>query len=42
MVRQVVEISLHDWENRKAEIANQLFEAAKDVGFFYISGKSLH
>jgi hypothetical protein len=39
MVREIVEVSLRNFENRKAEIASQLFEAAKDVGFFYISGE---
>lgn len=38
MVREVVEISLRDYENRKDEIAAQLHEAAKSIGFFYISG----
>ena len=38
MVRQVIEVSLHDFDDRRDEIAQQLFSAAKDVGFFYISG----
>jgi hypothetical protein len=37
--RKILEISLADWDNRKQEIAAQLFEAAKDTGFFYISGE---
>ena len=40
--RQIVEVSLHDWDNRKQEIAQQLFTAARDVGFFYISGPHPH
>lgn len=38
MPREVVTISLADFENRKQEIAEQLHAAAKDVGFFYIAG----
>ena len=38
MVREVVTIDISNFEERKHEIAKQLFEAAKDVGFFYISG----
>jgi isopenicillin N synthase-like dioxygenase len=39
MVREVVTVDISNFEERKHEIAKQLFEAAKDVGFFYISGK---
>lgn len=37
--RQVVTIDISNFEQRKHEIAAQLFEAAKNVGFFYISGQ---
>ncbi len=30
-------ISLADFDNRKHEIAKQLGDAARDVGFFYIA-----
>ncbi|GAB4822422.1 hypothetical protein N2152v2_009468 [Parachlorella kessleri] len=41
MVRQIVEVSLDDFDTRRDEIAQQLFSAAKDVGFFYISGHGI-
>ncbi|EFN58207.1 hypothetical protein CHLNCDRAFT_20260, partial [Chlorella variabilis] len=37
MTREVVTISLANYEERQQEIAQQLYRAAKDVGFFYIS-----
>ena len=42
MGREIVEISLADWDNRKHEIAKQLHDAAKNVGFFYIAGKGFN
>lgn len=39
MTREVVTISLANYEERQQEIAQQLYRAAKDVGFFYISGE---
>ncbi len=38
MGREIVTIDISNFEERKQEIAEQLFEAARDVGFFYISG----
>jgi hypothetical protein len=38
MVRQVVTVDISDFEIRKKEVAEQLVAAARDVGFFYISG----
>ena len=35
---RVVTVDLSDFEERKHEIARQLTDAAKDIGFFYISG----
>lgn len=32
-------ISLHDFENRKHEIARELYDAATTIGFFYITGE---
>ena len=36
--RKIVIIDISDFENRKHEISQQLLEASKDVGFFYIRG----
>ena len=35
-VREIRRISLADYENRKAQIADELWSAAVDVGFFQI------
>ena len=36
--RKIVIIDISDFENRKHDISQQLLEASKDVGFFYIRG----
>ena len=38
---KVLIIDISDFENRKHEIAKQLYSAAKDVGFFYIKGHDI-
>lgn len=42
--RQIVTIDISNFEQRKHDIANQILNASKDVGFFYIGGAflSLH
>lgn len=42
MVRQIATISFRDYDNRRDEIAKELFIAARDVGFFRIAGKAWH
>lgn len=39
--RPIVQISLKDFENRKREIAADLWKAATDVGFFYLKDHEL-
>ena len=36
MVRPIVQISLADFENRKLEIAAEMWKAATEIGFFYL------
>ena len=31
-------VDLSDFENRKAEVSEQLARAAKSIGFFYVTG----
>lgn len=38
MGRKVVTVDISNFEDRKQEIATQLLDASKDVGFFYIAG----
>ena len=38
---KVLIVDISDFENRKQEIAQQLYSAAKDVGFFYIKGHGI-
>ncbi len=38
MPRKIVTVDISNFEERKHEIASQLLEASKDVGFFYIGG----
>lgn len=38
MGRKIITVDISDFEQRKQEIAAQLLEASKDVGFFYIGG----
>lgn len=38
MGSQIVTVDVSNFEDRKHEIASQLLNASKDVGFFYIAG----
>lgn len=37
--KHLATISLRDFEDRKQEIAEQLFRSASTIGFFYIIGQ---
>lgn len=41
MVRPIVQVSLKDFEQRKQEITKELWDAANDVGFFYLKDHGL-
>ena len=41
MVRPIVQVSLEDFETRKHDIAAELWRAAVDVGFFYLSNTGI-
>lgn len=34
--RPIIQVSLRDFENRKHEIAKDLWKAATEIGFFYL------
>jgi len=38
VIRDVLIVDISDFENRKHEIARQLYHASHNVGFFYIKG----
>ena len=41
MVRQIVQVSLKEFETRKHQIAEELCRAAIDVGFFYLKATGI-
>ena len=41
MMRPIVQVSLKDFEQRKQEITKELWDAANDVGFFYLKDHGL-
>ena len=41
MVRPIVQVSLKNFEQRKQEITTELWDAANDVGFFYLKDHGL-
>lgn len=41
MGRKIITVDISNFEERKQEIASQLLEASKDVGFFYIGGHGI-
>jgi hypothetical protein len=41
MVRPIVQVSLKDFEQRKQGITKELWDAANDVGFFYLKDHGL-
>ena len=41
MVRPIVQVSLKNFEQRKQEITKELWDAANDVGFFYLKDHGL-